>query len=65
MIPEPRYETTMPSAMPAVSEPEPSPRIANRTICFQSIRERCRITGGPLDAAPPVASDDAPPSLRA
>ena len=37
MIPEPRYETTMPSAMPAVSDPEPSPRIAKRMICFPSM----------------------------
>ena len=37
MIPEPRYERTMPIAIPAISDPAPRPRIAKRTICCQSM----------------------------
>src|SRR6185437_9932842 len=33
MIPEPRYVSTTPSAMPAISAPEPSPRRLNSRIC--------------------------------
>src|SRR5437868_2753293 len=40
MIPEPRNVTTMPSAMPAISDPAPRPRMAKSAICCQSMSRK-------------------------
>src|SRR6185312_15471454 len=37
MIPDPRYVSTTPSAIPAMSDPDPRPRSAKRRICVQSM----------------------------
>src|SRR4051794_688393 len=52
MIPEPRYVSTTPIAIPAMSDPEPRPRSAKRRICVQSMREK----GGAVVRPRPVRS---------
>src|SRR5581483_9660305 len=60
MMPEPRYVRTTPIEIPAISEPAPRPRSANRRICVQSMRPSNRRRGtGPLSRPRP------PPGGRA
>src|SRR6188508_973091 len=57
MIPEPRNVTTIPTAMPAISDPAPRPRIPKRTICCQSMWRKSPRPGGAAFAAPPTREE--------
>src|SRR4051794_23401601 len=62
MIPEPRYVRTMPSEMPAMSDPEPRPSSAKRRICVQSMRSETEESGAAVAA--PLILQPAPLPLR-
>ena len=61
MIPEPRYWRTMPSAIPAMSDPEPSPRSAKSRSCDQSMRQARQGAEPPLRPRPGTDTPAATP----